>query len=300
MAPTPAVDESAKLQELRELVSNKKDKKDQYVYSEEQRAWMTDECLHRYLRARNWNVKKSAKMLEETLKWRWDYKPHLLTDDDLATQIWTGSNYLNGHDKEGHPCIVMRVALDPPGTQDEKVRYLIYSLERALRAMPVGVEKWCVIVDLKEFSMSQHGDIKVSGQFVKILQSHYPERLARFVCVNAPKVFVGFWRLVSTFVDDVTKKKFEVLGIDTTKEDMKKYFLQYFSEDQLEEDFGGTLKSKIPEGVHEKLVAVRSQPKGKVLSHTNSVPGPSTNEATNQNAPLESHSAPVAQRVVAG
>ena len=29
----------------------------------------------RYLEARNWNVNKSKKMLEETLKWRSTYKP---------------------------------------------------------------------------------------------------------------------------------------------------------------------------------------------------------------------------------
>jgi len=34
-----------------------------------------DACLRRYLEARNWNVDKAKKMLEETLKWRSIYKP---------------------------------------------------------------------------------------------------------------------------------------------------------------------------------------------------------------------------------
>lgn len=37
--------------------------------------YCTDACLRRYLEARNWNVDKSKKMLEETLKWRSTYKP---------------------------------------------------------------------------------------------------------------------------------------------------------------------------------------------------------------------------------
>lgn len=37
--------------------------------------YCTDACLKRYLVARNWNVEKSKKMLEETLRWRSTYKP---------------------------------------------------------------------------------------------------------------------------------------------------------------------------------------------------------------------------------
>ena len=35
----------------------------------------TDACLRRYLEARNWNVDKAKKMLEETFKWRSAFKP---------------------------------------------------------------------------------------------------------------------------------------------------------------------------------------------------------------------------------
>lgn len=35
----------------------------------------SDACLRRYLEARNWNVDRARKMLEETLKWRSTFKP---------------------------------------------------------------------------------------------------------------------------------------------------------------------------------------------------------------------------------
>ena len=37
--------------------------------------YCSDTCFRRYLEARNWNVTKSRKMLEESLKWRATYKP---------------------------------------------------------------------------------------------------------------------------------------------------------------------------------------------------------------------------------
>lgn len=37
--------------------------------------YCSEACLKRYLEARNWNVDKSKKMLEETLRWRSTYKP---------------------------------------------------------------------------------------------------------------------------------------------------------------------------------------------------------------------------------
>lgn len=37
--------------------------------------YCSDACLRRYLEARNWNMDKSKKMLEESLKWRSTFKP---------------------------------------------------------------------------------------------------------------------------------------------------------------------------------------------------------------------------------
>jgi hypothetical protein len=37
--------------------------------------YCSEACLTRYLEARNWNVAKSRKMLEDSLKWRAAYRP---------------------------------------------------------------------------------------------------------------------------------------------------------------------------------------------------------------------------------
>lgn len=37
--------------------------------------YANDACLKRYLRARNWNLKKAEKMMRDSLAWRENYKP---------------------------------------------------------------------------------------------------------------------------------------------------------------------------------------------------------------------------------
>ncbi|PKU81163.1 hypothetical protein MA16_Dca014046 [Dendrobium catenatum] len=56
----------AKISEVRKLLEPVPDKLLLYC---------SDASIARYLRARNWNVKKAVKMLKETLKWRLEYKP---------------------------------------------------------------------------------------------------------------------------------------------------------------------------------------------------------------------------------
>ncbi|KAJ9567201.1 hypothetical protein OSB04_003167 [Centaurea solstitialis] len=53
--------------------------------------YCTDACLKRYLEARNWNVDKAKKMLEETLIWRSTYKPEEIRW--VAFGTWDGTGW---------------------------------------------------------------------------------------------------------------------------------------------------------------------------------------------------------------
>ncbi|MCH91410.1 random slug protein 5-like [Trifolium medium] len=75
--------------------------------------YCTDACLRRYLEARNWNVDKSKKMLEDTLKWRSVYKPEKIRWDEVAEEGETGKVYRAGfHDRQGRTVLILR-----PGMQ---------------------------------------------------------------------------------------------------------------------------------------------------------------------------------------
>nr|CAB3493422.1 unnamed protein product [Digitaria exilis] len=74
--------------------------------------YCSEACLTRYLEARNWNVIKSKKMLEESLKWRATYRP-----EDIR---WNTKSH------------------------DGQVRFLVYALENAILSLPEGQEKMAI------------------------------------------------------------------------------------------------------------------------------------------------------------
>lgn len=72
--------------------------------------WLSDQCLCRFLRARNWNLSKAQTMISGSIEWRREYKPWALTSEDVDIELNNpGKLYLGGVDKYLRPIIVMKV-----------------------------------------------------------------------------------------------------------------------------------------------------------------------------------------------
>ncbi|KAK4341432.1 hypothetical protein RND71_039933 [Anisodus tanguticus] len=69
-------EEQNKIDEMRKLIG---------LLSGKLAIYCSDVSISRYLAARSWNVKKAAKMLKATLKWRLDYKPEEIRWSESAT-----------------------------------------------------------------------------------------------------------------------------------------------------------------------------------------------------------------------
>ena len=70
------------------------------------------------------------------------------------------------------------------------------------------------IMDLSKFSVSMMNKKVYSlvQNASKIAQDNYPEQLGMMVIVNAPMLFTGVWAMCKSFVDEVTRKKIQILG----------------------------------------------------------------------------------------
>ncbi|KAH8057671.1 hypothetical protein JL722_6762 [Aureococcus anophagefferens] len=150
-----------------------------------------DACCRRYLRARDWDLAKATKMLEETL------------------ECATGKTYVSpGVDRAGRTTVIMRSRHENTHDHDGNVANLVYHLERAVKKTTAGPEeKWNLMIDFEGYSLRNAPPMKTSKATLKAVQDYYPERLHKAYLVDAPWIFNAFFKLISPFIDPVTKAK---------------------------------------------------------------------------------------------
>ncbi|KAK4274773.1 hypothetical protein QN277_017951 [Acacia crassicarpa] len=200
--------------------------------------YCSDDCLKRYLEARNWNVDKSKKMLEETLRWRSTYKPEQIRWDEVAMEGETGKLYKAGfHDRQGRRVLILRPGMQNTSSVENQIRHLVYLLENATLDLPKGQEQMAWLIDFTGWSFSTSVPIKSARETTNILQNHYPERLAIAFLYNPPRIFEAFWKIVKYFLDPKTFQK--VKFVYPKNKDSVELMKSYFDEENLPTVFGG-------------------------------------------------------------
>lgn len=200
--------------------------------------YCSDGCLRRYLDARNWNVDKSKKMLEETLKWRATYRPEETRWHEVAVEGETGKLFkANFHDRSGRTVLIMRPGRQNTTSIDDQIRHLVYLMENAILNLPEGQEQMAWLIDFTGWTLSTSVPIKAARETVNILQNHYPERLAVAFLYSPPRIFETFWKIVKYFLDPKTIQK--VKFVYPMKQDSVELMSSYFDIDNLPTEFGG-------------------------------------------------------------
>ncbi|KAI3825896.1 hypothetical protein L1987_07614 [Smallanthus sonchifolius] len=199
--------------------------------------YCSDASISRYLRARNWNVKKAVKMLEGSLTWRTNYKPEEILWEHVAAEAETGKIYRSSYkDKNGRVVLVMRPSFQNSTSIRAQVKYLVYCMENAILNLPPDQEQMIWLIDFHGFSLSNIS-IKSTKETAYILQEQYPERLGLAILYNPPKFFEPFYKIVKPFLEPKTanKVKFVYSNDLNTKTIMENLFCM----DELESAFGG-------------------------------------------------------------
>ena len=190
--------------------------------TDDERMWMTRECLIRYLRATRWDEKESEKRLMQSLAWRREFGVAELTAEHISHENETGK------------------------PSPKQVEHLVYMMERVIELMPPGQECLALLINFKQGKGRKNTapGIGMAREVLNILQMHYPERLGRALIVNGtspptltppftpsgnplsnaltssgctvPWVVWGFFKLITPFIDPRTVEKLK-FNEDMTK-----------------------------------------------------------------------------------
>ncbi|KAG0222796.1 hypothetical protein BGW42_006327 [Actinomortierella wolfii] len=221
----------------------------------DQKRWANDACLLRYLRGRKWNVEEAKQAVEQSIRWRDEFGPDRPDRKTLWLETTPGKVYVSGFDNESRPLVYMRPRLENTQASDTQIRHVVFHLETAIALMPEGVENLTIIIDFLGSSMRTSPGAAVAKQIIDVLGNQFPERLGKAYIIHAPWFFFPFYKLVSPWIDPVTKAKIHF--IDMKKQKPKSAngavtiipgenvnLLDMIPADMLEKEYGGESEYK--------------------------------------------------------
>lgn len=160
--------------------------------SDDERMWLTRECLLRYLRASKWNVSDATTRLQRTLTWRREYGMEKLTADYISPENETGKQILLGYDIHGRPCLYLLPSNQNTEKSDRQIQHLVFMLERVIDIMGPGQETLALVVNYNDSKSGQNATVSQAKQTLSILQNHYPERMGRALVINGMYTVYAF------------------------------------------------------------------------------------------------------------
>ena len=168
-------------------ISNVKDAASTPIQDEE-RMWLTRECLLRYLRASKWNINEAPKRLHATLIWRREYGVAGLSPDYISPENETGKQVILGYDIAARPCLYLRPGMQNTERSERQIQHLVFMLELVIDLMVPGQDTTTLLCDFKDSGKGSNPTVGQGRQVMTILQGHYPERLGRALISNGRQI----------------------------------------------------------------------------------------------------------------
>ena len=147
--------------------------------TEDERMWLSRDCILRYLRATKWKVPDALKRLQGTLSWRREYGADTFTSEYISPENETGKQVVQGYDNDARPCLYLNPGKQNTKMSDRQIHHLSYMLDRTLDMLPPGQETTCLLINFKGAASGSTPSVGQAKAVLNILQNHNPERLGR-------------------------------------------------------------------------------------------------------------------------
>lgn len=153
--------------------------------TDDERMWMTRDCLLRYLRATRLDEVEAERRIMQSLVWRREFGVDVLSAEHVSPENTTGKQAIIGYDREGRPCHYMNPARQNTDPSHRQVEHVVYMVERIIELMPPGQETLALLINFRQGKgRGAAPGIGLAREVLNILQLHYPERLGRALIVN--------------------------------------------------------------------------------------------------------------------
>lgn len=198
--------------------------------------------LLRYLRANNFNTKKTKKHILKVIEWRrvqnipelMKFTPEQILGCKMSDMIEKFPHWHFGYEKTGRPLLFkvqgefdMKAIKALCGGNFERIfKYHIWEqeligrvcYEQSLRSRTI-IETSTVVLDVKGMTLSSlSSDFRtMMSALIKMDQEMYPETLGKMLIVNAPSVFPMIWGIMKPWFDPITAAKVTIQGTEYKK-----------------------------------------------------------------------------------
>lgn len=225
----------------------------------------SDSTLLRFLRATEFSVDKARDMLTHSLHWRKKHQIDKLLDEYEVPQVI--KDYFPGgwhhFDKDGRPLYILRLGqMDVKGLlksvgEDELLLLALHICEEGLLLMEEAttvcghpVSQWSLLIDLEGLNMRHlwRPGIKALLRIIEIVETNYPETMGRVLIMRAPRCFPILWTLISTFINENTRKKFIFFCGNDYQEQGPGSLSEYIDSEFIPDFLGGSSEAYITEG----------------------------------------------------
>lgn len=238
--------------EIKEIIKNFKShfSRDLKIFPELNTSWH----ILRFLRAREFDLKKSYLMFEKFIEFRKRKDLSKIKKKKFPSKLLS-EYYIRGFyntDKNGWPIIIERVGFSKPkkifetmSSEDlenffiqlyEKLIYIQFPICSKMKKK--RIDRLFVIIDLKNvnfFTIFSNQMRKFLKKTTTVAQLYYPELLGRMYIINAGWLFKGIWSVIKLWLDKFTKERVKIFSNGAEKE-----ILKYVEKKNLPEFLGGT------------------------------------------------------------
>ena len=218
----------------------------------------SEDTLLRFLNARQGNVLKAAAFLKADAAWRAAEAIDALREQDAATvlgcdpavlQLVLPAAYGTDCDREGHLLVFkhfgaqckLKSLVEHTSVQHLASYNAWLNEQLTLCLRDAGANRWTIVIDALGWHVGLFDStaFRLLKQMSEIDAKHYPERLAPMVIINAPPMLAGAWRVIRTWLDEVTCAKVDFVSA-AQPEQARQRLHQLADPSQLPQQYGGT------------------------------------------------------------